>query len=151
MCLTYNFTRLSLLFQITGTPDNSSITDSNTRFFMYIWAHRRRQTRDHSTFKTSGYNMLPQLSPHKPHAKQSRYHFYTWSPLHCHRHSRSLTCAATQQLLQEFCVAIASSNRREKWKACFNAVHKLFLCVSALNYSSYFCILTLITLTWRIW
>lgn len=55
VCLTSNCTRLSLLFQITGTPDNPSITDSNTRFFMYIQTYRRRQKRDQSTFRTSRY------------------------------------------------------------------------------------------------
>ena len=74
--------------------------------------------------------MLPQLSSHKPYAKQNRYHFYAWSP-HCPRYLRSLTYVATQQSLHEFCVGISSSNRREEWKACFNPVHKLFICVSA--------------------
>jgi hypothetical protein len=44
-----------LLFQITGTPDTPSITDSSTWFFMYVQAHGTRQTRDHRTFRTSGY------------------------------------------------------------------------------------------------
>lgn len=54
-CLTSNFTRLSLLFQITGTPDNPSITDSNTSILHVYTGTQEMADAGPQHERTSGY------------------------------------------------------------------------------------------------